>query len=130
MRARTAGYAGRKFFDFLRLLKRHRITVVVDVRRWPTSRYWPAFKRERLERSLPRHNIKYIWLGQQLGGFRGGYERWMTTKEFKSGLRLLLETARTESLLLLCRERNWRGCHRRYIARALRKSGLTVVNLD
>ena len=62
----TVGYGDRKFEDFGSLLKRHGVSAVVDIRRFPTSKY-PGFKREELEQNLHQHGLKYLFMGEYLG---------------------------------------------------------------
>jgi uncharacterized protein (DUF488 family) len=125
----TIGYAGRTLRELIAVLKQHKIKILVDIRRWPTSKLWPVYKREKLEKSLPRAGIKYVWLGQLLGGYRRGYTAWMRTAEFRTGLKALLTLSRGRRVCIMCLERGWRGCHRRYIVRLLRARGISVQNL-
>ena len=65
----TIGHSTRAIEDFALLLKTHDIESVVDVRRWPSSRRYPHFRREVLAGSLNTSGMEYIWRGD-LGGFR------------------------------------------------------------
>ena len=65
----TIGHSTRAIEDYALLLKTHDIELVVDVRRWPSSRRYPHFRREALEASLSSDGIEYIWR-EDLGGFR------------------------------------------------------------
>lgn len=123
----TIGYAGRNFKDLLKVLQDNKIRLIIDVRRWPTSK-WKIYARENLNKELKKHNIGYFWLGRELGGYRGSYEKWMVSKEFKSGIERLLKLQHGTRACILCLERNWRDCHRRYIVRYLRKVGKKVKN--
>jgi uncharacterized protein (DUF488 family) len=125
----TIGHGARGQEDFLRLLKRAGVEVLVDVRRWPTSRV-PHFRREELERWLPEAGIEYRWLGDRLGGYRsGGYEKYMETAEFKEGLEQLLHLAQERVVALMCLEVSPLGCHRRFITRALLEAGVEVRHI-
>lgn len=113
----------------MRLLVSHGIKRAVDVRRFPKSRF-PHFCKEELERSLRKQGIEYIWLGEQLGGYRkGGYEAWMQDRAFEEGLRLLMDLASSVLTAFFCAERQpWR-CHRRFIAKRLKEEGWEVIEL-
>ncbi|MEM1586306.1 MAG: DUF488 domain-containing protein [Candidatus Bathyarchaeia archaeon] len=125
----TVGYSGRSVSELIALLKENGVTTVVDVRRFPKSSD-ADFNRENLERILEGHGIKYIFLGESLGGFvRGGYEKYMETQRFKNGLNTLIEIARKEAVALLCKERNVKYCHRRFIAQRLESLGMEIKNL-
>ena len=75
--------------EFISLLTGHRIKVVADVRRFPTSRF-EHFKRENLAGLLHGSGIEYIYLGDELGG----YPDFTATPEFQAGLARLERIAR------------------------------------
>ncbi|MGC9346352.1 MAG: DUF488 family protein, partial [Candidatus Bathyarchaeales archaeon] len=92
----TIGHSNRSIDTFLELLNEHGIQVLVDVRSFPTSKI-EYFKREQMKIWLPEHDIEYVWLGKELGGYRrGGYKRHMRTKLFREGIKQLLEIAKTK----------------------------------
>ena len=125
----TIGYGGRRFADFVALLQRHGIAVVVDVRRFPGSKV-PEYNRESLEAKLPEFGISYISMGDTLGGFRkGGYPKYMESGSYKSGISKLLELAGRGNIVLMCKEGSDAGCHRRYIAETLANKGIKTIPL-
>lgn len=129
MRVYTIGHGSRKLEEFLSLLKMNKITLLVDVRRFPTSKK-EQFKRENLERTLGSNGIKYLWVGKSLGGFRkGGYEKYMEEEEFKTGISELLENIRGEIPCLMCLEITPKGCHRRFVSRYLTNLGIDVFHI-
>lgn len=123
------GTGSRGLEEFLRLLLSHGVRRAVDVRRFPKSRF-PHFCKDELERSLREQGIEYIWLGEQLGGYRkGGYEAWMKQNSFEEGLKLLMGLASSALTAFFCAERYpWR-CHRRFIAKRLKEEGWEVIEL-
>jgi len=125
----TLGTSTRSTEEFIELLSSHGVEVVVDVRRFPSSRF-EQFCREKLEGLLPEARIDYIYMGEELGGYRrGGYQRFTTTPQFLSGLQKLEEIARKRSMAIICAERfPWR-CHRRFIALELEKRGWRVSHI-
>ena len=125
----TIGHSNRTINEFLKLLRKYDIKIVVDVRRFPKSRF-PEYNRENLCRLLESNGIRYIWLGEKLGGFRGGYIRYMGTREFWEGVRSLIEVAESMNVIaVMCRERiPWR-CHRRHIASALKTLGYRIIHI-
>jgi uncharacterized protein (DUF488 family) len=127
MRAFNVGYAGRSFEDFVEVLKRNGIEIIVDVRRFPRSKY-PAFNKEFLENELPKTGIKYIHV-VELGGFRDGYEEYTSSKEFQRGVEKLLDLVRRRISCIMCLERNPVHCHRRFIIRHLETEGVNITNL-
>ena len=125
----TLGTSTRSFDEFVALLKRFGVGVVIDVRRFPSSRF-PYFSREELAGSLPQQGINYYHLGEKLGGYRrGGYEAFSATEEFKQGLVELTEIACQRTAAIICAERlPWR-CHRRFIGAELSRQGWQVVHV-
>lgn len=128
MKIYTIGYGNRKFDDFVKLLKKFSIGLVVDVRSFPTSK-WPEFVKENLEKALPAKGIDYVHL-RGLGGYRrGGYEAYMRTPDFKQGLKELTRLARKKVATIMCVESSPSACHRRFIAKKLRRRGWKVVHI-
>ena len=127
----TIGHSSRSLKELIAILKDYKISLVVDVRRFPTSRLFPHFKKESLERALEEIGIKYVWLGDLLGGFReGGYLEYMKSKEFEMGFRRLLDLIRSNNrVAILCRERLWIKCHRRFISDKLVEEGYRVIHI-
>jgi len=64
----TVGHSNHPPETFLDLLRRHAIEVVVDVRSSPYSGYAGHFNKEPLENLLRSAGIKYLFLGDVVGG--------------------------------------------------------------
>jgi len=125
----TIGYSGRKIDGLISILKEHGVTMVVDVRRWPTSKI-DDYKREKLEVKLAEMGLKYYWIGDKLGGYRsGGYEAYMNSREFREGIEKLVELSKSNIICILCLERKPQHCHRRFIARVLEEMGFKVHHI-
>lgn len=125
----TIGYGNRKFPDFLQLLKEYGINVLVDVRRFPTSKF-PEYVRENLEGELPKLGIRYVYIGDGLGGFRrGGYESHMKTEQYARGIEALLEIIRKDNVVIMCIERSPKACHRRFVSKTLEDLGIKVIHI-
>ncbi len=125
----TVGTSDRTSEEFLTLLGSLGVEAVVDVRRFPTSRF-SYFKRDELSRLLEGKGFRYIYLGQELGGYRSqGYRAYLGTEGFRKGLMRVEELARTNIVVILCAERlPWR-CHRRFIGRELERDGFRVEHI-
>jgi len=132
-RVYTLGHSNRSINEFINILLKFGIRTVVDVKRFPTSRKFPHFNRESLESRLSSLGIKYVWLGDLLGGFRsGGYESYMKTKEFREGFEKLVRIVKGCNqgyVAILCRERLWFKCHRRFISSELVRQGFDVIHI-
>jgi uncharacterized protein (DUF488 family) len=125
----SIGTSNRTLLEFLHVLVEHGIKTVVDVRRFPTSKF-EHFKGENLESSLKEEKIIYRYLGDELGGFRKeGFEAYLLTEKCMDGLEKLEGIALKNPCVILCAERlPWR-CHRRFIGNYFREKGWEVVHI-
>jgi uncharacterized protein (DUF488 family) len=140
----TIGHSTRELAEFLALLAAHRVTQVVDVRRYPASRRHPQFARDALAMVLDETGIRYhhepalggrraarrdsantAW---RSAGFRG-YADYMETPDFEAAVARLRDLARARPTAILCAEAvPWR-CHRQLIADALVARGEEVSHI-
>lgn len=140
----TIGHADRPSHDFIELLQRNGISLLVDIRRHPGSRHAPQFSQEPLRLALAEAGIGYLHL-EALGGRRRampnspntawrnasfrGYADYMETAEFQNGLRELVELARSQRVAIMCAETVWWRCHRALVADALTAQGWQVWHI-
>ncbi len=125
------GHSTRTEKEFIALLHKNRIEAVVDVRRFPSSKKFPHFGKEHLEKVLEKNSIDYLWLGEKLGGFRkGGYEKWVSTDEFASGISQLEDKAHEKRTTFMCAEADFARCHRNFIIQSLKLKGWTVHHIS
>ena len=118
--------------EFIELLNDFKIKVLVDVRRFPTSRIVPQFNKDNLEKELKKHGIMYVWLGTYLGGYRvKGYINYMKTPQFNEGLQKLIQIIEQAqgNVAIMCSEKLWFRCHRRFIANKLVEMGYQVYHI-
>jgi len=137
----SIGHSNAEISAFLNLLQRHGIALLVDTRSQPYSRYAPQFSREALKAALARVEIKYLFLGDRLGGrpedrtyyFDNGkvdYERLAEAPFYLSGISHLLELAARRRLAFMCSEADFRQCHRYWlITRTLVERGIDVDHI-
>ena len=126
----SVGHSTRTLEELLDLLKHYKIKIVVDVRRFPTSKKYPWFRRENLEKALKKEGLEYIWLGDRLGGYRkGGYENYMKSAEFMEGVSHLEKIASRDRTVFLCAEKLPFRCHRRFISDELVRRGWRVNHI-
>lgn len=64
----TIGHGNRKPDEFLALLKNFGIEYLIDVRSQPYSKYNPQFNQNDLKFFLERNGIKYVFMGDSIGG--------------------------------------------------------------
>ena len=64
----TIGYGKRELDEMISLLEGHGINYLIDVRSSPYSKFKPDFSRRSLEAALERRDIRYVFMGDLLGG--------------------------------------------------------------
>ena len=126
----TIGHSTRTREELLELLKQNGIKILVDVRRFPLSRKNPQFNREDFSEFLQNNGIQYFWMGEKLGGFRkGGYLSYMVSPDFETGMEEFLKLAQRGVTAVMCAEKLWFRCHRRFIATYLLNKNYPVVHI-
>ena len=126
----SVGHSNKNLEEFVELCRTAGVEAIADIRRFPRSRRYPHFARQHLQRTLPEQRINYIWLGNELGGFReGSYEAWMSSDEFIRGIEELERQAETRTIAFMCAEGDPSSCHRRFVARVLAERGHEVSHL-
>ena len=136
----TIGHSNHTIRNFIALLKRHKINMVVDVRSVPYSRYCSQFDKNVVSAALQAVNIKYIFLGKELGArpdvpecYEGGCVdfKWIVgRKEFKDGLQRLLTDIGKHRIVLMCAEKEPLECHRTIlICRKLKEHKLCIKHI-
>jgi uncharacterized protein (DUF488 family) len=129
MKIYTIGHSIISLEEFIDILNYYKIQLVIDVRRFPSSKKFPWFNKEFLKLELKKKDINYIHF-PELGGFRKeGYETFSKTEEFKQSLNKLLEKINDFTSVILCTERFFWRCHRKFIADELYKQGIEVVHI-
>lgn len=140
----TIGHSTRALDRFLGLLRLHNINLLVDVRRWPSSRRFPHFGREALMTSLAREGIGYVWR-EDLGGYRRpspespntawrvgafrAYADFMLTAAFDQIMEEIQRPAERQHMAIMCSEAvPWR-CHRQLLADAFVVRGWSVRHI-
>lgn len=125
----SIGTSTRSMDEFMAILRQYGISSVIDVRRFPKSRF-EHFSKDNLRAHLERHDVRYIDMGNELGGFRrGGYEKFMKTSAFKEAIELLEKLAAESTCVITCSERFPWKCHRRFVARAFEERGWDVIHV-
>jgi len=121
--------SNRTLEEFLEILKEYKIEAVLDVRHWPTSKLFPHFKKENLEKFLKENKIEYFHI-EKLGGYREiGYQNYMKTKDFKEGLKELIEIAKEKKSAIICAEKFPWKCHRAFLSQELEKKNFKVIHI-
>ncbi len=138
----SVGYGSNDMDRFLGLLGRFGFDYLVDVRSKPYSRHKPEYSRAPLERRLRAENVRYVFMGDLLGGLppdpscytdgKVDYEK-VRTKEFhRVGIgRLRAAWEQQLRIALMCACAKPERCHRsKLIGVSLQREGIPLVHLD
>ncbi len=137
----TIGHSSHAPAHFVGLLQQHGVQVVVDTRSSPYSRYTPQFDREALRDLLAQAAIKYLYMGDVVGGrprdeacYDGEghvlYGRVAQQPEFQAAIARLQQGADDFRVALLCSEEDPAHCHRRLlISRVLMGEGAKITHI-
>lgn len=143
----TVGHSNRDLDEFIALLRGHRITSVVDVRKLPGSSRYPHFNADALAPSLEPHGISFTRI-ESLSGRRPvdasvpfevnawwqnrsfhNYADHALCAEFRAGLSTLLGLSTHGRVAVMCAEAVWWRCHRRIIADYAIAAGTRVAHI-
>ena len=138
----TIGYGKRTLDELIATLREFRINFLVDVRSAPYSKFKPEFSKAPLAVALHRDGIRYVFMGDLLGGrpdnqgcYVAGkvdYGCLKRTAPFRRGIQRL-RTAWEKNLrvCLMCSEGRPEECHRsKLIGEALVEEEIPVRHID
>ncbi len=139
----TIGYGARDMEAFLAVLQAHNIDFLIDVRSRPYSRYKPDFSKHLLSEQLEQTGIRYLFMGDQLGGQPEGeairtdegkidYQKLAQQPFYLQGIhRLRNAFQQQQRVVLMCSEGKPENCHRyALIGNSLEQSGIPVMHID
>jgi uncharacterized protein (DUF488 family) len=138
----TIGYGSRSVDDLVAILRAQRIEYLVDVRTSPFSKFKPEFNKELLQYQVERQGIRYLFLGDTLGGQpkdpachadgKVDYDKVRAQPFFQAGLeRVKKAFAQRLRLALMCSEGRPEQCHRsKLIGESLAAAGIAVAHID
>lgn len=137
----TIGQGAREIRDFVEVLRRNEVAFLVDVRSRPRSGFRPEFSRSPLDVALRPHGIRYVFMGDLLGGTpddpscyvngKVDYAACRDKEFFRLGLERLRSAIRQgHTVCLMCSEGHPGQCHRsKLIGVALADSGIEVDHI-
>jgi uncharacterized protein (DUF488 family) len=137
----TVGHSNHSLEEFLKLLAKNEVQVVVDSRSHPYSRYVSHFNREELQAALKEAGVKYLFLGHELGGRPAEeeflddeghvlYYRLAQSAHFLGGIERVEAGMRQYRVCLLCSEEDPAVCHRHLlVSRVLAERGADVRHI-
>ncbi len=138
----TIGYGARTVDELVAALQAQQIEYLIDVRTAPYSRYKPEFAKEALEAALKGHGIRYLFMGDSLGGRpddptcyvdgKVDYARVQDRSFYQAGIaRIQTAFRQGRRLVLMCSEGKPEECHRaKLIGATLTALGIPVAHID
>lgn len=139
----TVGHGNRKPEAFLALLKELGIEYVIDVRSQPYSKFNPQFNQSDLKFFLERNGIKYVFMGDSIGGRpkdtscyddlgKVDYEEVKKKEFFQNGIdRLKTAYNKGINVVLMCSESKPCECHRsKLIGKVLTSDNIVLKHID
>jgi hypothetical protein len=140
----TLGHSTRTQEQLEALLRGHGVQILADIRRWPGSRKYPHFNQKPFRKALESASIRYVWLGNELGGRRrapaaavrasawrnpgfAGYAEHMRSEDFVRGVAALESLAGEAPTAMMCAEGSPFSCHRRMLSDVLLARGRVRV---
>ncbi len=139
----TIGYGAREIDDFIAVLKSRQIDFLIDIRSKPYSRYKPEFSKQTLQRNLQSQGIRYVFMGDTLGGLpedpacydedgKVDYDKVRDKLFYEKGIGRLRQAWQNQlNVVLMCSEGKPEMCHRsKLIGRSLVDEGIDLVHID
>ena len=138
----TIGYGARSLNEFTEALKKNRIEFLIDVRSSPYSKFKQDFSRELLQHHIERCGIRYVFMGDTIGGQpkdsachtdgKIDYDKVRCQPSFLSGIERLKTAYRSgRRVALMCSEGRPEQCHRsKLIGEALATADVSISHID
>lgn len=137
----TIGHSTQSQKDFLALIKKNHIDVVIDVRSTPYSRIAPQFNREDLKIFLKENHVIYGYMGDVLGARytdptvltedgQVDFSKVALLPSFNQGINRLFKGMPNYRIALMCSEQDPLTCHRfGLISKVLTDKGVEVYHI-
>ncbi len=119
----TIGYGNIALADFMGLLRKFNIGTLVDIRSMPYSKHRPEYRKHNLETEIINAGIKYLYLGDRLGGMpedrkyynsdgKINYNAFAEDPLYLEGIRRIVDLSLKKNICLMCAEADPGRCHR------------------
>jgi uncharacterized protein (DUF488 family) len=138
----TIGYGSRSLEAFTAVLQHYHIAYLLDIRSAPYSRYKPEFGKEGLQAALQAQGIRYLFMGDSLGGrpsqaacYTDGkvdYEKVKAMDFYQEGIsRIQTAFQQQQAVVLMCSEGKPENCHRsKLIGATLAQMSIPIAHID
>ena len=138
----TIVYGIRTLDTFLSLLKEYNIEYLIDIRSRPYSQYKIEFSKDALERTMEANGVRYVFMGNLLGGqpddpecYTNGkvdYQKCQAMEFHQQGIaRLKRAWEGGQCVAVMCSEGKPQECHRsKMVGDSLVRHGIPVAHID
>lgn len=138
----SIGYSRRSIDDFTKALLDNGVKYLIDVRTKPFSKFHPDFNRESLQDILRHSGVRYVFMGDSIGGLpsdprcytegKVDYSKTAKSYAFRHGLeRLIKANSLDVNVSIMCAEMKPEQCHRsKLIGEELLKKNIVIKHLD
>lgn len=139
----TIGYGSRSLDDIVALLKKYQIAFLIDIRSKPYSKFKPEFTKDALESRINHEGLKYVFMGDTLGGQpdlpsvftddgKVDYGKLREKDFFQRGIQRLQDAWNKKlHVAIMCSEGKPEMCHRsKLIGEVLVEKGIEVMHID
>jgi uncharacterized protein (DUF488 family) len=136
----TVGHSDYELSYFIGLLKCNGVTAIADVRSMPYSQANPQYNRPNLEKELLQNEIRYVFLGDELGARRSERQCYVDNRAdyhliaklptFHHGLDRIRRGLDQYRIALVCAEKDPLTCHRMIlVCRHLRREDFDIWHI-
>jgi uncharacterized protein (DUF488 family) len=139
----SIGHGNKTIEEFVSELHSYDIRFLIDIRSKPYSKYSQHFSQQPLKAVVEREHIKYVYMGEKLGGLpthdstcftndgKVDYDKLKEKDYFKEGLqRLINANSQGIKVCVMCSESDPKMCHRsKLIGVELYKEGVEIQHI-
>ncbi len=137
----SIGYAGTSIGRFIQILRENKISLLIDVRSLPKSKYFKDFNNNGLKFSLSKFGIRYENWKNEFGARQDNlefytnsildYEKFAQSEQFQSGILKLKDLYKQSgNVCLICAEVDPINCHRAILcAKEIYVNDMKVIHI-
>lgn len=139
----SIGHGNRSWPELFSLLASKNCKFLIDVRSFPASKFNPSFNKEHLDEQCRIAGIKYVFMGDELGGRpadkslydsagRADYQLIEKSPQYIAGISRLQKAANiSDNTFIMCSELSPCDCHRsKLIGKTLEGLGISIRHID
>ena len=130
MRIFTLGLDSRLKNDFISIISKYQLQILIDVRRSPKSKF-SYFNLSALRTIGEENNFEYIYMGNEISVPEDeNFEKYVKNNEnFKRGIKFIQELIRRRVVCIICSEKWPHKCQRRFISKKIANNEADVIHI-